>query len=213
MSRLKIILLLSFGVLIVVALFVIQYMSTLRQVSFTVPNPVGGKLYNTTDGKKEQLPQTLNTAVVVSLQKGNYCVEPTDTKYDLTPICFVVENKAVSVLIDPNYSKDNLTELLTSEELLTINTIIQDKYSAVIDKFVLKDGSLFGRGEWYGATLTERVARSDQGDVYRVLLNKKDGVWVIVAYPQIILSKFDYPDVPYSVLDGINRLVGTQGSL
>jgi hypothetical protein len=162
--------------------------------------------------KKEPLSQTINSSVVLQLQDGNYCVESTNKNYSQTPVCFTVDDKDMSVVVDPNYSKDYLSELLPSE-IDSINLLIQNTYKEVIDGFVLKQGALLGHGEWYGGTLTQRVARSDQGDVYRFLLKKTDGIWNVIVNPKIILSKFDYPAIPFDILDTVNRFVGIQGSL
>jgi len=211
MSRFKIIFLLFVMVSIVVGIFIFLHIASFSSVSFILKEPVVGSVYKVVGDKKEQQPQTIGSSVILQYQNGDYCVVPTDKKYSQTPICFTVNDKDMSVDFNPNYSKYYLSELLPSE-IGSINVIIQEQYKDVIDNFVLKQGALLGLGEWYGGTLTQKVARSDQGDVYRFLLKKTNGAWGIVAYPQIVFSKFDYPSVPFTVLDTVNRFAGIQGS-
>jgi hypothetical protein len=211
MSRFKIIVFFVIGIAFIIGLFVWQYTSSLHTVKFSVTTGLSVKIYKVVNGVNQQ-PEvsTINSSTSLQFQNSNFCAVPGDTKYDETPVCFTVDNKDSSVVIEPNYSTDYLAQQLPAQ-LDKINSVINEKYSGIIDRFTLQTGQLFGRGEWYGTTLTQRVAsQSDQGDVYRMLLKNNSGTWTVVAYPQIVLSKYTYPDVPHSVLDEVNGLPGSQ---
>jgi len=144
-----------------------------------------------------------------TLQNGTYCIETIDQDYALTQTCFEVKDEDTSITINPSFSKLYLKNMLTSQLESQLNAIISEKYAPIIDGYVLKTGELLGEGDWYGATLTTIIPPRDRGDVYRVLLHNESGVWNIVAYPQLYLNKYDYPDVPQSVLQATNELVGS----
>ena len=191
----------------IIGIAIWHYVASFHSVTFTMTENVTADLYQVIDDTPQPTLKTIHAPERNSLQNGDYCVRPTDNKYNTTPICFTVQNKDMSIAIEPDYSSSRLAELLAPEQS-QINALIQARYSPLIDNYILKDGQLYKRGQWYGATLTERVAPSDRGDVYRVLLEKKGTAWTIVAYPQIVLSKHRYPNVPFSVLDAVNRLPG-----
>ena len=107
---------------------------------------------------------------------------------------------------------DNLlqTELPTHAEVLTA------KFPTAVDLYTINQGQLFDRGQWYGTTLTYRGSDEDNRDTLRVLMQKKDGVWIVrTTPPQLLLSQKSYPDVPKAILQTINQpaeLPGTTSS-
>jgi hypothetical protein len=48
---------------------------------------------------------------------------------------------------------------------------------------------------------------SEQGDIYRTVLKKEDGIWKIAAEPALILSAKVYTDIPLSILKSINEKI------
>lgn len=208
MSRFKIILAFIIFIVFIVGLFVWQYIASLHTVDFTITSGLSAKLYKVVDSvNQEPAISTIDTSLSLQLQNGDFCAVPSGTKYNNTPVCFTVDNKNINVVIEPNYSTDYLAQQLPAQ-LDTINAIINQKYSAIISNYTLITGSLYGHGEWYGTTLTQKVDPSDRGDIYRVLLEKKNNIWTIIAYPQIVLNKYNYPQVPFDILTSVNKLLG-----
>jgi hypothetical protein len=211
MSRFKIISISIVVIVFTVGLFIWQYIASFHSVDFTITSGLSAKIYKVVD-KVNQEPaiSTVSSSSAIQLQNGDFCAVPASTRYDNTPVCFTVSNKNIAITVQPSYSTNYLTQLLPSQ-LSAINIVINNKYSAVINGFTLQTGQLFNHGEWYGTTLTQKVEnQGDQGDVYRVLLKNINNTWTTVAYPQIVLSKYSYPNVPYEILDAINRLPGLQ---
>ncbi len=210
MSRLKVIFFFIIATALVVGIFVLQYIFSLHSVKITLSNNVSANIYKVIDNRNEQPFRVIKSSSTLFLQNGRYCLTPSDSNYNSEPNCFIVDGSDTSINFDPDYSEGYLGHILGSQQE-TINNIITKKYSPLINSFTLKTGMLFRHGEWYGTTLTQKVAKSSQGDVYRLLMKKVDDKWSIVAYPQIVLNKYDYSQVPYEVLDKVNRLTGVQG--
>lgn len=210
MSRFKIIIAIVLFAALVAGLFIGRYALSLHQVSFTVTKDLKVNVYQVINSVNQNSNTTVGDSAKISLQNGNYCAQPTDSKYDNTPVCFIVEGKDTSVTVEPNNSTNYLAQLLP-DELTAINAVINQKYSAIIGNFTVTTGALYQHGEWYGGTLTQNVSQaSDQGDVYRFVLHKMNNMWEVAAFPQIALNKYDYLNIPYDVLSATNKLVGTQ---
>jgi hypothetical protein len=206
MNKNRLIFLSVIAVFVISTIAVLTYKDSFYSVELKDPNNVQVSLYKKDDNKKATI-TTIASSRAISLQKDTYCAVPSDSKYVSTPICFNIDGKGASVTIDPDYSSVYLGQILPSEQA-TINTVITTKYAPIISQYTLLNGQLYGKGQWYGATLTEIVDPQDRGDVYRVLLENINGTWTIIAYPQLVLSKYSYPQVPFSILDSINQMLG-----
>ena len=152
--------------------------------------------------------QSIKSDQTYSVKNGQYCAAPTDTNYNDDPICVTVKNGDATLTVDPAYSTDHLSILLTSDLVSQLTAIIGAKYQPIIGGYMVDSGQLFDKGEWYATTLTAVVAPQDRGDVYRTILKKDGDTWSVVVPPQIMVSKFDYPKIPLSILTGANQLPG-----
>ena len=95
----------------------------------------------------------------------------------------------------------------------TITSVLTAAYPKVATDYEMNQGQLFDQGEWYGTTLTYKGADSMNRDTLRVLMQKKQGVWVLrTAPPQPLLSTVEFPDVPKSVLQTINKAISLPGN-
>ncbi len=108
-----------------------------------------------------------------------------------------------SVSTKPTASQ--LKEKLQSE-LPTILSVMTAAYPKIATDYTVNTGQLFDEGQWFGTTLTYRGSDSDNRDTLRVLLQKKNGVWTLrTTPPRLILSAKEFPDVPKSILQTINK--------
>lgn len=148
---------------------------------------------------------SLPTAGEIRLSAGKYTAAIQNDRYDQTPIEFEVVNQDVIVTINPSFSANQLNKILATEQA-AINKKITDTYPSVIASFDLKKGQLYKEGEWYATILIQKTAgRGDEPDIYRTVLKKEDGQWVIKAKPTIVLSAKVYPDIPFEILSTVNR--------
>lgn len=103
--------------------------------------------------------------------------------------------------------KLQLPQLLAGEKP-TINGILVAAYPKIATDYTIVNEQLYDQGQWYGAVLTYKGADTANRDSLRVLMQKKEGIWVLrTTPPQPILSALSYPDVPKSILQSINKPV------
>lgn len=211
MNKTRLVLLILGSSLVVVgltSLIIWQYMSSFHNLDVVIPSDLDASVYKVVDGKNQTV-KSVKGSTTLSLQAGDYCITLTDTKYDPEPVCALLGSNDASVSLDPHFSASYLASQLTSELESQLHLIISQKYSAIIDGYIFGKGKLLGDGSWYATTLTTKVAPSDRGDYYRVLLEKDGDSWQIIAFPQLALSKYDYPNVPVEVLGEANKLLGS----
>ena len=104
-------------------------------------------------------------------------------------------------------TKQQLEKALESE-LPTITSVMTAQYPKIATDYTASKGQLFDEGQWYGTALTYHGADSSNRDTLRVLMQKKDGVWVLrTTPPTLLLSAAAFPDVPKSILKTINQPV------
>lgn len=182
------------------------YISIFKKISFSFVNELSIEIYTTQKGVKKVV-KTIKQSDSVYLKKDSYCVVSISDKYSKEPECFFVNKEDLSINIDPDYSDSYLKEKLTSE-LPIIKSVIREKYGLLLDRFIIDDGRLFKKGEWYATVLDEVLSPGLIGDKYRIILNYKDDVWQVAAYPQLSLSTLDYPDIPFNILSDTNKFIG-----
>ncbi len=105
----------------------------------------------------------------------------------------------------PVISKVDLQKQLLSEQP-TITSVLLAAYPKIATDYTVNVGKLFDQGEWFGTTLTYRGSDTANRDTLRVLMQKKQGLWVLrTTPPRPLLSIVDFSDAPKSVLDAINQ--------
>lgn len=101
----------------------------------------------------------------------------------------------------------DLSQQLTSEKP-TIVGVLVNAYPKIATDYTIVNERLFEQGQWYGAVLTYRGTDTNNRDSLRVLMQKKEGLWIVrTTPPQPILSAEAFPDVPKSILQKINQPV------
>lgn len=109
-------------------------------------------------------------------------------------------------------SQADLDALLKAEQP-TITSVLTATYPKITTDYTINPGRLYDQGQWYGTTLTYTGSDSMNRDTLRVLLQKKNGIWTIRTHPpEPLLSTIEFPDVPKSVLQSINKAISLPGS-
>ena len=143
----------------------------------------------------------------LNLQQGDYYILPQGKKYDPTEIPFSVNDKDVTIKVNPGYSLEYLAAELV-KELPAIKATITAKYPMATSNFQLNDGKLYQDGTWYGTTLAQYAQPGQNGDVYRTVLHKVNGTWQFAAAPELVLSAPLHKDIPESILSDLNSQSG-----
>lgn len=189
------------GIALLVFAGLLLYFQSFKTVRFDIEKQdIGIKIL-----RDETEVGSLPAAGEIRLSAGKYTVAIQNDRYDQTPIEFEVVNQDITVTIDPSFSANHLNRILATEQT-AINKKITDSYPNAITGFELKRGQLYKEGEWYATILIQKTAgRGDEPDIYRTVLKKENGQWVIKAKPTIVLSTKVYPDVPFEILSTVNR--------
>jgi hypothetical protein len=186
---------------------IVVYYLSFRTVTVTLKSPdMTGVIYRYDDKDKSSEVAKINASQSIKLQEGHYGYSANNTKYDNAPTLFTVGKNESTVTIDPSYSRQYLSTLLETE-LVSINTVITNTYGSLLTNYDVQAGSLYKKGEWYGAAIAEHITPDgNYGDVYRVVLHKIDSEWKIEAKPSLVLTKHDNPTIPKDIIGDINNL-------
>lgn len=94
-------------------------------------------------------------------------------------------------------------------DLPIVTEALVSAYPKIKTDYDIADTRLYENGIWFGATLRYKGADTANRDTLRVLMEKKDGQWTLRTKPPTpLLSAKNYPDVPKSIIQDINKVVG-----
>lgn len=139
----------------------------------------------------------------IRLKEGSYYYTPTNERYAHDKVYFTI-TKNETVEINPSYSKEFLSALLTQEQS-TIKAILAASYSEVLPEYIISDEQLSHQGEWYSAKLIQRVSGGNEPDVYRVILKKEKTNWEVVISPRLVIAISEFKQVPEYIIRQINQ--------
>lgn len=152
----------------------------------------------------------------IRLRNGVYVVKFAGTSDYQEITKFVTISKSIEIKTPSmKYTDNKLNQLLESEK-----TAIKTTTAPILlnNDYSIDSGTLFEKGDWYGARLTpanwhdpiiganyiELYTGSE--DVQRIILKKLNGKWEIAAGPSVIFLIEDYPKIPTDVIRATNSL-------
>ena len=187
----------------------VNYLLSLRKVSFILENNTESiTVYNS--DKKSIKEFSSNGHMLV--QKGDYYLIPSGDNLSSDAINFSVSKEDKTVVVNPSFTDEYLDKKL-QEEMGVIESAIASKYPSVYDDYTLAQGKLYKQGNWFGGLLKPKVSDiRDERDPYRVVLQKKDDGWHVIRRPEYVLTSSRYEEVPTDVLRAINSIVGEPGN-
>ena len=197
-------------IIIASAFMVVRYFMSLRYVTVNFDNTSKVEIYKskTLDSGKaiEPYKTVLTSGEEIKIPKGNYTAYYKGSKgYDSKYIDFSFDDD-YTLDIKPALSDDALVALLNNE-LPQINKAILSKYPSVNSVYKIQKGKLFENGTYYGTTLVNTGDDYFNNDTLRIILKKSGPQWMVITDPPAIyLNKFDYPNIPKSVLSDVNSL-------
>jgi len=205
MSKKQLITIITILVIAIIGLAVVFYLNTFKVVRFDIKHDdITIDVYSGSTNNNQKI-GSLDASGELKLQAGDYTVVPSGDKYNNAPISFTVKNTDTTITINPEYSQAYRDAILKAE-MDAINKVISDTYPSVINGFDINPGYVYENGTWYATTLKQDIGHpTEVSDVYRTVLKKEDGKWVIKAKPALVLSSKDYPQIPIDILRDINR--------
>lgn len=204
MKKIHIIIISIITIAIIIGAFLIGYFASLHSVGFIVKQPnLTVSVYTKSD--KTKINSFTSEKFSLSLPKGGYYYTINGKNIDGGAINFNVDKSDITINIDPDYSSAYLSSLLATEQD-SILSVIKNTYPAIISNYTISDAKLFKKGEWYGAIIRQVVDPRSTADQYRVILKKENGKWAMVHYPEIVVTKTNFPNVPIEILTAVNDL-------
>lgn len=179
-----------------------RHFDSYASVAFSF-NPEHGSV-RLTSTEHGEIPVTNNQPV--RLKKGEYTLSRYGKNMAPESEVVQVDGSWQTRTLTFFFTREYLAERYTEEES-AIKEAITDRYPTLETLYTVQSGALYGRGNYYGAALVFRDRTSQQRDRLHILLEKKDGTWVVRSTPPApILSRQDYSDVPRDVLVAINQV-------
>jgi hypothetical protein len=175
-----------------------------REVTITFTKTNTPAILYRVENAKQSEQVKLTGSTTLRLQNGNYQLVSQNDLYDTSPVSFTVKDKALQIIYDPSFSTAQLDKLLEAEKVSIANTL-KTAYGQTLDTFTQSYGRLYKEGQWYATTLVKKVSRSEDPDLYRVILKKEGATWVIAAKPSLSISIKDHPDIPQEIIRAINK--------
>ncbi len=188
------------------------YINSFQKVTITF-NRSHGTI--TLEGSTLKEPLTVVSEQEMKLKKGSYKLITSGTNVKQTTEDLQVGGEPIEKNIYIPLEDAYLSKQLSKEQEVITRTIAEH-YPRLQTFYTINPGKLYGRGEWYGTTLTYKGSDSDNRDTLRLLLKKENKQWLLVTTPpQQLLSTKLLPDVPSYILRDINQpayLPGTANS-
>lgn len=191
--------------IIIAAVVITREVLSYKQVSFDIKDPTTEiTIYDRETGGEVAKAKNNDN---IKLKIGSYHYTPHGERVDRSPVNFSVDDESEqTVTVDPAYSTEYLATLAKGQDS-EIKKLMSSKYPAVMPKYNINRVELFNHGEVAGALLTPKGMDNNNPDAfYRAALRKKDGNWQLIGKPQVVLTKFNSPDVDMGVMEKINNM-------
>lgn len=140
----------------------------------------------------------------IQLTEGEYHIQYIGDHIEPQYRAFRVTNDTTDVHISYSYTRKHLDALLDNAQP-AITSTLYDAYPLAKQSYSLQHERLYELGDVYGAILVARE-KSDNSDTLRVLLEKRNGKWVVRSTPPTpVLSTPDYSSIDEATLSDINQ--------
>lgn len=193
--------------LVVVTFVYVSYINSKQTIVIKYKNISKVTLTETNDEQKLGQKTVINkSGEKLNISKGTYLLNYTGTEgYASDSQVVYLQDNPMKISLDPDFSDEKLSTLL-NEQLETIKSVLNEKYKNMT-QYVVAKGMLYKKGEWYGTTLQYNGSDEFNYDSLRLVMNKRDGTWVVITDPpSISLSAQSYPTVPIDVLRDVNNV-------
>ncbi|HSX27988.1 MAG TPA: hypothetical protein VLF60_00885 [Candidatus Saccharimonadales bacterium] len=212
----RLIILIGLGVVVIIVAMLLTFkMKQVSQqtVTFNIHNGVTVDVFPAGDVDTEHgLDQNVKPTATITqngstlkLAKGSYLAISKATKdYASNRVSFGVDNKSVTVDVDPPYTDAKLQSLVSTEKTAIVAALTK-AFPQISSLYTIEDGWFYKTGEWYGTKLDYIGSDAASSDTLRVILHKDNGEWkVATTPPEIVLSATQHPEIPRDVISDLN---------
>ncbi len=142
------------------------------------------------------------------LKRGSYLIVSSNTDdYAEKDQVVVLSDEPISIDVNPEYSEKKKKQVLNAESK-SLRQQLAQQYPDTERFYTVGNEVLVNRGTWYGATLLPNsLVPEENKDVLRIVAQKKNSKWeYVMSFPEILVSKAQYPTIPAGVIKEVNRL-------
>lgn len=154
----------------------------------------------------DKLIAELDKSEDLRLAKGEYYYVTIGSNTSVQEFDFNVDDDTTPITVRPSYSRDYLSSLIP-DQLISVQNLLKSSYGDIVKDYETERFRLYGAADWGAGYLIQKVDPGQSPDIYRYVVQKKNGQWQFVATPQLIISKSAYPQIPDEVLQSINAAV------
>lgn len=192
--------------LALLTVFGISYLTSKTKITIELQNVSELRLYESKKGgdpselQKQEPSVNINKSGEYNITKGYYIYEaqPVSNEYETVKGSFNTKEDK-NLKIQPNYSNEKLKSLYSSE-ISAIQLALNTNYPNQMKDYKIDYGKLYIDGSWFAGYLIP----NNGTDNLQVIMHKKGGVWEVKATPNITISKAQYPEIPYKVIESVN---------
>lgn len=178
-----------------------QYMSSFTEVVFEYSPRDGSVKLTGADGTV--LHPAANTATRLKL--GEYTISRSGDGVNPEPQKLVVTPDLHRYSVNFSLTDDILAAQLATQQS-AITRIIEQTYPRIPELYTISHQQLYGKGDWFGATLHHIDATNQNRDTLHILLQRSGDDWKVISKPpQPVLTKALYPEAPIHILKRINQ--------
>lgn len=204
-----------FGVLLIAGITVLGIIANeanYKNVSFTIEGPAElVDIYKKpSSGIEEKAPKinSVSNKQTIKLRIGEYYYIPTGDTVDSTSVNFTVndvdENQTITII--SSYSSEYLQKL-ANEQAVAITSVLTESFPSVMPRYEVNNLRLIGKGDLAGVLITPIGMDENSPDAYyRALLKKEGDSWKVIGRPEIVLTKFNTPNISTNILEIVNNL-------
>lgn len=204
-NKKQLLIVISLLTVVVVGALLIRYYTSFHSVDINLSDDLREVSVNLVTNEDSTLLQKITEDKIIKLQEGEYSIIPVGDKFSDKPIGFSVPATS-SLSVNPDFSEDYLSEK-ASGEISKVETTLSKAFPEQLSKFAINNYQLLKRGQWMGVVLTPNQFEFQNPEgVHRTLLKKDNDSWLVVEYPEPILTIYTTPDVPVDVLTQVNDI-------
>lgn len=172
-------------------------------VLFTIKNVKEVTIKNSAGSVVHQETNPSNISVRIPKQTSVSVEFTGNDGYETGTRSYQIGKEKDTININAYYSEQVLAARAVTERD-AVSASIGKVYPSVINQYGILAIHTYHYGEWASVELRRTGTRSESSDIFKTVLKKESGVWVIKAEPGLLFYEKDYRHVPLDILRAVN---------